>query len=109
MVNFMFLSTYHSMHHVFYPILPTGTIKTYDHLIPQGGWFRYVSCPHYLAEVLIYLAFIVVVGPAHKTVWSVVVYVWGNQAVAAWISHQWYKTNFSNYPKERFALIPYTF
>lgn len=27
------------------------------HKIPLGRWFHYVSCPHYLAEILVYVAF----------------------------------------------------
>ena len=28
--------------------------------IPEGRWFRYVSCPHYLAEIIIYAGFAIV-------------------------------------------------
>lgn len=29
--------------------------------IPHGQWFEYVSCPHYLAEIMIYLSFAILV------------------------------------------------
>ena len=28
-----------------------------NYSIPAGGWFKYISCPHYLAEIMIYLMF----------------------------------------------------
>ena len=31
--------------------------QTTRHKIPSGRWFQYVSCPHYLAEIIIYVAF----------------------------------------------------
>lgn len=31
--------------------------------IPSGCWFDYVSCPHYLAEILIYLSFAILLYP----------------------------------------------
>ena len=27
------------------------------YLIPVGGWFKYVSCPHYFSEIMIYFMF----------------------------------------------------
>eukprot|EP01083_Nonionella_stella_P228928 810878_1 len=28
-----------------------STVGNYS--LPQGGWFEYISCPHYLAEIII--------------------------------------------------------
>ena len=44
------------------------------HSIPQGDWFSYVSCPHYLAEIIIYLCLAVILGPRHLT--GIVVFLW---------------------------------
>ena len=31
------------------------------YVIPYGRWFQYVSCPHYTAEIIIYLSFAIVI------------------------------------------------
>ena len=31
--------------------------------VPRGGWFEAVSCPHYLAEVMLYAGLVVAAGP----------------------------------------------
>ena len=31
--------------------------------IPRGKWFAYVSCPHYLAEIMIYVSFAILLHP----------------------------------------------
>ncbi|KAF0300952.1 Polyprenol reductase [Amphibalanus amphitrite] len=35
------------------------------HAVPKGDWFEYVSCPHYLAEVVMYSCLTVILGPRH--------------------------------------------
>ena len=32
--------------------------KEYKYEIPRGLWFKYCCCPHYTAEILIYVSFI---------------------------------------------------
>jgi 3-oxo-5-alpha-steroid 4-dehydrogenase 3 / polyprenol reductase len=36
--------------------------ETSGYTIPTGGWFQYVACPHYLAEVLLYVSYAVLIG-----------------------------------------------
>ena len=85
-----------------------GKVSTSEHRIPKGSmWFDYISCPHYFMEILIYIAFQIVVGFHHITMISVVIFVIVNQIIAGQISHQWYKKTFKTYPKERTAVIPF--
>jgi 3-oxo-5-alpha-steroid 4-dehydrogenase 3 len=77
------------------------------HSVPYGDWFKYVSCPHYLAEILIYLIFAGILGFSHLTGWLVFGWVLTNQMVAGLMSHSWYKKNFKTYPDNRRAVIPY--
>jgi len=56
----------------------TGTEKTATprYRIPRGGGFEYVSCPHYLGEIVIYLGLAVlagglVIGPWLALAWVV--------------------------------------
>jgi 3-oxo-5-alpha-steroid 4-dehydrogenase 3 len=85
--------------------------RAQKHVIPSGGWFEYVSCPHYLFEMVIYAgAFQLVGGMEHVTLWSVTGFVVCNQLVAAHVTHQWYRGEFkATYPKQRTAVIPRLF
>ena len=83
------------------------TKTAHNHSIPHGGWFQYVSCPHYFAEILIYLSLAIILGTNHQTGWLVFVWVLTNQIIAGLMSHWWYQKTFPNYPTRRKAVIPY--
>lgn len=84
-----------------------GKVETLAHKMPHGGWFELVSCPHYLAELLIYVAMSVCCGCSSLT-WSLVVlYVLYNQALAAQLCHDYYRSKFETYPRQRKAFIPF--
>ncbi|CAI9102826.1 OLC1v1001171C1 [Oldenlandia corymbosa var. corymbosa] len=76
-----------------------------DYVIPYGDWFRYVSCPHYLAEIVIYAGILVASGCSDITVWLLFIFV-ANLVFAAADTQQWYLRKFDNYPRERYAIIP---
>jgi len=78
-----------------------------QHSIPRGDLFEYVSSPHYLCEVIIYTVFMLIVGPTHRTMLLVWLWVLVNQTVAAWMSHSWYRNKFKEYPANRKAICPY--
>ena len=72
--------------------------------IPNGGAFRYVSCPNYLGELLEWS------GWALAT-WSLgglafFIYSAANLAPRALSHHRWYRERFADYPARRKALIP---
>ncbi|XP_020968734.1 polyprenol reductase 2-like isoform X2 [Arachis ipaensis] len=54
-----------------------------EYAIPHGDWFEIVSSPHYLSEMLANLSF------------------------AAVKTHRWYHQKFEDYPRSRFAVLPY--
>ncbi|KAI1888702.1 hypothetical protein AGOR_G00171450 [Albula goreensis] len=83
-----------------------GEVQTLAHRVPCGGWFELVSCPHYLAEVLIYTS-LCMLSHGALTWWLVVLYVLFNQALAAKLCHEFYHRKFQCYPKQRKALIPF--
>jgi hypothetical protein len=85
-----------------------GEVVNYEHSIPHGGWFEYVSCPNYLMEIVIYLSLTVIGGFYRVTLFSIFVFVITNQLVAGYASHQWYRSHFgSKYPSNRTAVIPF--
>lgn len=87
----------------------SGSTETMVHKMPTGGWFELVSCPHYFAELLIYISLSVVSGGLSFTWWLVVLYVFANQALAAQLCHDLYKCKYESYPRQRKAFIPFVF
>jgi protein-S-isoprenylcysteine O-methyltransferase Ste14 len=72
--------------------------------IPQGGMYRWVSCPNYLGEIVEWC------GWALAT-WSLpglafATYTAANLGPRAITNHRWYRETFPDYPPNRRALIP---
>ncbi|KAL3539036.1 hypothetical protein ACH5RR_002402 [Cinchona calisaya] len=80
-----------------------------DYVIPYGDWFKYVSSPHYLAEIVMYGGLLVGSGCSDMTMWLLFAFVVANLAFAAAETHRWYLRKFDNYPRERFAIIPFVY
>ncbi|XP_039983694.1 polyprenol reductase isoform X2 [Xiphias gladius] len=87
----------------------SGTVETLTHKVPNGGWFELVSCPHYFAELLIYISLTLVFGGLSLTWWLVVLYVLFNQSLAAQLCHDLYISKYESYPRHRKAFIPFVF
>ncbi|XP_010708410.1 polyprenol reductase [Meleagris gallopavo] len=87
----------------------SGEVLSLNHSIPFGDWFERVSCPHYFAELLIYISMAITFGFHNVTWWFVVMYVFFNQTLAAVLCHEFYQEKFTTYPKHRKAFIPFIF
>lgn len=75
--------------------------------IPTGGWFTYVSCPHYFHEVVLYFGLAVVSGAdTFYRLAPMLCAVVGNLWLTAQQTHVWYRKTFPKYPKERKAMVP---
>ncbi|XP_070817249.1 polyprenal reductase [Chaetodon trifascialis] len=85
----------------------SGAVETLAHRVPKGGWFELVSCPHYFAELLIYVSLSLLFGGLSLTWWLVVLYVLFNQALAAQLCHDLYLSKYESYPRHRKAFIPF--
>ena len=75
-----------------------------DYKIPSGGLFDWVSCPNYFGEILEWLGWAIATWSLAGL--SFALWVIANLAPRARSNHQWYKENFSDYPKNRKKLIP---
>jgi len=72
--------------------------------IPEGGLFRWVSCPNFFGEILEWTGFAIMTwSPAALAfaVWTIV-----NLVPRALDHHRWYRRKFEDYPSERKAVIP---
>ena len=73
--------------------------------VPQGGAYKYVSCPNYLGEMLEWAGWALAcwnLGALAFFVWTV-----ANLAPRALKTHRWYKDTFPDYPGQRKALLPF--
>ena len=75
------------------------------YVIPEGGMFKYVSCPHYLGEILEWTGWAILTWSLPGLAFAL--FTFANLAPRAWSHHQWYKSHFSNYPVTRKALLPF--
>ncbi len=72
--------------------------------IPQGGGFRFVSCPNYLGEILEWTGWAVATWSSCGL--AFMLFTVANLAPRARSNHQWYRETFTDYPAKRRALIP---
>ena len=75
------------------------------YVIPQGGLFRYISCPNHFGEIVEWSGFALMTwcSPAVAfALWTV-----ANLMPRALHHHKWYRSTFPDYPTERRALIPW--
>ncbi|KAK8731909.1 hypothetical protein OTU49_007323 [Cherax quadricarinatus] len=83
-----------------------GKKVTEKHIMPQGGMFEVVSCPHMMAEVLVYLGILLILQ--RHTGWIIVtLWVISNQIQVAVMNHKWYQEIFKDYPRKRRAIFPF--
>lgn len=72
--------------------------------VPHGGLFRWVSCPNYLGEIVMWTGWALAtwcLPAAAFALWTV-----ANLAPRARFHHRWYRERFDDYPPRRKALVP---
>jgi 3-oxo-5-alpha-steroid 4-dehydrogenase 1 len=73
--------------------------------IPQGGFFRFVSCPNFFGEIIEWLGYALLCWSLPAL--SFLIWTMCNLIPRALDHHKWYKNHFPDYPIERKAIIPY--
>ena len=76
-----------------------------EYVIPEGWLFNFISSPHYFGEILEWSGWAVLTWSMPGLVFAV--FTFANLFPRAWASHIWYRENFSEYPKNRKAVIPF--
>jgi 3-oxo-5-alpha-steroid 4-dehydrogenase 1 len=76
-----------------------------EYKLPEGGLYRWVSCPNYLGETVEWMG------------WAVATWSPAGAAFAFWTAanlipravahHRWYQQRFPDYPKRRRAIVPW--
>jgi len=73
--------------------------------IPYGWLYKWVSCPNFLGEIIIWLGWAIML----KSIIGFGFFAWtiANLIPRAMSTHKWYLNKFPDYPKDRKAIIPY--
>ena len=80
-----------------------GSGKGY--LVPEGGLFRFVSCPNYLGEIVEWAGWAVATSSLPGLAFAF--FTAANLVPRARAHHRWFKERFADYPPNRRALIPF--
>ena len=72
--------------------------------IPQGGLFRYISCPNHFGEIVEWFGFALMAW--NLPALSFAIWTAANLIPRAVAHHRWYRSHFADYPPERKAVIP---
>ena len=72
--------------------------------IPEGGLYRWISCPNYLGEIIEWVGWAIATWSLSGLAFAV--WVIANLVPRARAHHCWYRAHFANYPPERKALVP---
>ena len=78
----------------------SGSQSRCRYTVPRGDWFELVSCPHYLAEILVYVSFAVISGGVRAGHSALLLSVVVNLGWTARQTHGWYKEKFEDYPEQ---------
>jgi hypothetical protein len=76
--------------------------------IPRGGFFEFVSCPHFTGEILEWTGFWIASGSS-LAAGSFVIFTAANLLPRGRAHHEWYQYAFENYPVNRKAVLPYLY
>jgi len=62
--------------------------------VPRGGWFEYIACPHYLAEILVYVGLGLLRPRGILSSWIQLGFVVMNLSDSALQTRAWYRMTF---------------
>lgn len=96
-----FYMNQHADHILFHLRKPGET----GYKIPQGGMYRWISCPNYFGEMVEWFGWaLLCFSPAGLAfaLWTL-----ANLLPRALAHHRWYNQKFPEYPKERKAVLPF--
>jgi len=75
------------------------------YFIPEGGLFRWISCPNFMGEILEWTGFAIMTWSPAALVFAL--WTFFNLVPRALDHHKWYRLSFPEYPPQRKAIIPH--
>ncbi|KAF0445839.1 3-oxo-5-alpha-steroid 4-dehydrogenase [Gigaspora margarita] len=83
------------------------TIANSKYVIPNGGLFDYIACPHYFGEIIEWIGFVIATWYSYPAVLFLTATL-ANLVPRAKSNLDWYREKFGDmYPKNRKAIIPF--
>ena len=79
--------------------------KNTGYQIPRGWLFEYISCPNHFSEIIEWTGFAILAW--NLPALSFAIWTFCNLVPRALNHHQWYHENFSDYPGNRKAVLPF--
>ena len=79
--------------------------KDTGYKIPNGGLFKYVSCPNFMGEMIEWGGFALMTWCLPS--FSFFIWTIANLLPRALDHHKWYRQKFSDYPRDRKAVFPF--
>lgn len=76
-----------------------------EYRIPEGGMYRWVSCPNYLGEIVEWTGWAIATWSLAGLTFAI--WTFANLVPRARTHHRWYVSTFEDYPRNRKAVIPY--
>jgi len=76
-----------------------------DYKIPHGGMYRWVSCPNYLGEMLMWIGWAIATWSLAGAAFAV--FTIANLLPRAFAIHRWYQSEFADYPQSRHVVLPF--
>jgi 3-oxo-5-alpha-steroid 4-dehydrogenase 1 len=73
--------------------------------IPHGGFYRFVSVPNYLGEIIEWIG--LTIAACTPAALAFALFSIANLLPRALAHHAWYKKTFADYPQHRKAIIPF--
>lgn len=101
---FIFGETANFVHH---KILADLRGASSEYILPRGGWFDYVVCPHYLFEIVAWLGILLL--SRHLFALIALLGMAGYLLARSRRTLTWYRQKFPNFPSNRKAILPFLF
>ena len=76
-----------------------------NYQIPNGFMYKYIACPNYFGEIIEWIGFYLMTLSSPALIF--VFWTMCNLIPRAISTHDWYVSNFKDYPKNRKAIIPF--
>ncbi|CAJ0911790.1 1963_t:CDS:2, partial [Entrophospora sp. SA101] len=85
--------SYHQniLHRILASLRSNQNHSTYS--VPKGDWFNYISSPHYFAEILIYVSFVILTKGLIITNWIILIWVVVALSSVAKENEKWAQTD----------------
>ena len=76
-----------------------------NYTVPKGWMFRYISCPNLFGELIEWFGFAILCW--NLPAFAFFIWTAANLIPRAISHHRWYKNKFSDYPEDRYAVVPF--